>query len=126
LGGKEDEFFEYLCLCGSLGVSVGVWYRFNACSGELVHFIYCGYAMHPYPINNVSWFVHLWETWLGNNDSWFVQPLETWLENNVSRFAELRETWLGNNVSWFVQLLETWLGNNVSWFVRFLHFTWWN
>jgi hypothetical protein len=21
---------------------------------------------------NVSWFVHLWETWLGNNVSWFV------------------------------------------------------
>ena len=59
--------------------------------------------------NNVSWFVHLQETWLGNNVSWFVHLLETWLGNNVSWFMHLQETWLGNNVYWFVHLQETWL-----------------
>ncbi len=54
------------------------------------------------PGNNVSWFVHLQETWLGNNVSWFVH---------------LHETWLGN-MSWFVHPWKTWLGNNVSWFVH--------
>jgi hypothetical protein len=29
--------------------------------------------------NNVSWFAHLWETWLGNNISWFAHLQETWL-----------------------------------------------
>jgi hypothetical protein len=68
--------------------------------------------------NNVSWFVHLQETWLGNNVFWFVHLQEIWLGNNVSWFVHLQETWLGNNVSWFVRLQETWLGNNVSWFVH--------
>ena len=40
------------------------------------------------------------------------------LGNNVSWFVHLYETWLGNNVSWLVHLYETWLGNNVSWFVH--------
>jgi hypothetical protein len=74
-------------------------------------------------VNNVSWFVHLQETWLGNNVSWFVHLQETWLGNNVSWFVHLQETWLGNNVTWFVHLQETWLGNNVSWFVH-LQETW--
>jgi hypothetical protein len=43
-----------------------------------------------WPGNNVSWFVHLWETWLGKiNGSLFVHvPLA-----NIAR---------KNNVSWFV------------------------
>jgi hypothetical protein len=70
-------------------------------------------------VNNVSWFVHLWETRLvGNNVSWFGHLQETWLGNNVSLFGHLQETWLGNNVSWFAHLQETWLRNNVSWFVH--------
>jgi hypothetical protein len=43
---------------------------------------------------NVPWFVHLWETWIGNNFSWFVHLWETWLGNNVPWFLHLRKTWL--------------------------------
>ena len=57
--------------------------------------------------NNVPWFVHLQETWLGNNVSWFVYLQETWLRNNVFWFVYLQRTWLRNNVSWFVHLQKT-------------------
>ena len=51
---------------------------------------------------------------IGNNVSWFVHPWETWLGNNVSWFVHLWETWLGNNVSWFVHLWERFALNLIN------------
>jgi hypothetical protein len=54
---------------------------------------------------------------IGSNVSWFVHLQETWLGSNVSWFAHLQETWLGNIVSWFVhlreQFLKTYYLNNI-------------
>ena len=56
--------------------------------------------------NNVSWFVHLRETWLGNNVPWFLDLRETWLGNDNACFLVCPP--LGNmarkNTSWFVHL----------------------
>ena len=54
-------------------------------------------------MKNISWFVHLQETWLGKN---------------ISCYVHLQEKLLGENIFWFVHLQETWLGNNVSWFLH--------
>ena len=41
--------------------------------------------------NNVSWFVHLYETWLGNNVSWFVHPLGSPSGNYSTNHAILKQ-----------------------------------
>jgi hypothetical protein len=49
------------------------------------YFLVCPSSRNMAIGNNISWFVHLQETWLGNiNVSWFVRLQETWLGNNVS------------------------------------------